>query len=227
MKGEKAHLRTRLGANGMDYKGFNIAIHELGHCVEQTLTLYDIDYYLLNGVPNTAFTEALAFVFQKRDLDILGIKDNEPNKYDLMALDIFWSNYEIMGVSLVDMNVWKWLYKHPDATKQQLKEAVIQISKEVWNKYYADIFGAKDQPVLAIYSHMIEIPLYLSAYPIGHLIDFQLEKQIKGKNFGDEVIRIYSKGRILPQEWMKEAVGEEVSNKPLLEAVDLALDNLK
>lgn len=227
MKGEKAHLRTRLGANGMDYKGFNIAMHELGHCVEQTLTLYDIDYYLLNGIPNTAFTEALAFVFQKRDLDILGIKDNEPNKYDLMALDIFWSNYEIMGVSLVDMNVWKWLYQHPDATKQQLKEAVLQISKEVWNKYYADIFGAKDQPILAIYSHMIEIPLYLSAYPIGHLIDFQLEKQLKGKNFGDEIIRIYSKGRILPQEWMKEAVGEEVSNKPLLEAVDLALDGLK
>jgi len=227
MKGERAHLRTRIGEGGMDYKGFNVAMHELGHCVEQTLTLYDIDYYLLNGVPNTAFTEALAFVFQKRDLDILGIKDNQPNKYDLMALDIFWSNYEIMGVSLVDMNVWKWLYENPDATKQQLKEAVIRISKEVWNKYYAEVFGSKDQPILAIYSHMIDYPLYLSAYPIGHLIDFQLEKQIEGKNFGDEIIRIYSKGRILPQQWMKEAVGEELSNKPLLESVNKALDKIK
>lgn len=227
MKGEKAHLRTRISEGGMDYKGFNIAMHELGHCVEQTLTLYDIDYYLLNGVPNTAFTEALAFIFQKRDLDVLGIKDPEPNKYDLMALDIFWSNYEIMGVSLVDMNVWKWLYQHPNCTKQELKLAVIQIAKDVWNTYYAPAFGTKDEPILAIYSHMIDYPLYLSAYPIGHLIDFQIEKQIAGKNFGDEIIRIYAKGKILPQEWMKEAVGTELSNKALLEAVDNALNKVK
>jgi hypothetical protein len=227
MKGDKAHLRTRLKENGMDYKGFNIAMHELGHCVEQTLTLYDIDQYLLNGVPNTAFTEALAFVFQKRDLDILGINDSNPLKNDLMALDIFWSNYEIMGVSLVDMNVWKWLYEHPNATKSELKQAVISIAKDVWNKYYADVFGVKDQPILAIYSHMINYPLYLSAYPIGHLIDFQIEKQIEGKNFGDEICRIYSKGRIIPQQWMKDAVGEELSNKPLLEAVDKALNKVK
>jgi oligoendopeptidase F len=124
------------------------------------------------------------------------------------------------------MNVWKWLYQHPDATKQELKAAVIQIAKDVWNKYYADVFGVKDQPILAIYSHMIEIPLYLAAYPIGHLIDFQLEKQIAGKNFGDEVTRIFTIGRIIPQQWMKEAVGEELSNKPLLQAVDKALENL-
>lgn len=74
MKGQKSRLRTRIPAQGMDYKGYNIAIHEFGHNVEQTISLYDVDYYMLNGVPNTAFTEALAFVFQKRDLDILGIK---------------------------------------------------------------------------------------------------------------------------------------------------------
>jgi hypothetical protein len=223
MKGDKAHLRTRIAEDGMDYKGFNIAMHELGHCVEQTLTLYDIDYYLLNGIPNTAFTEALAFIFQKRDLDVLGISNQQPDKYDEMALDIFWSNYEIMGVSLVDMNVWKWLYQHKDASKQQVGEAVIQIAKEVWNKYYAGVFGVKDQSILAIYSHMIDYPLYLSAYPIGHLIDFQIEKQIEGKNFGDEIMRIYSKGRITPQEWMKDATGQELSNRTLLEAVDKAL----
>ena len=225
MKGDRAKLRTRVGSNGMDYKGFNIAMHELGHCVEQTLTLYDIDYYMLNGVPNTGFTEALAFIFQKRDLDVLGIKDTNTLKYDLLALDIFWSNYEIMGVSLVDIGVWKWLYSHPDADKTELKQAVITIAREVWNKYFADVFGVKDQPILAIYSHMIDYPLYLSAYPIGHLIDFQIEKYVEGKNFGDEVMRIYSKGRITPQEWMKEAVGQDLSVKPLLESVDKALLN--
>jgi len=226
MKGDKAHLRTRIDKTGMNYQSFNVAMHELGHCVEQTISLYDIDYYELRGVPNTAFTEALAFLFQKRDLSMLGYKSDHPNKSELEALDIFWANYEIMGVSLVDMSVWKWLYQNPNATKQELKEAVIRSAKEVWNKYYADVFGMKDQPILAIYSHMIDYPLYLSAYPIGFLIDFQIDKYITGKNFADEIMRIYQQGRIIPQLWMKGAVGEELSNKPLLEAVDRALEKI-
>jgi hypothetical protein len=223
MKGDKARLRTRIADSGMDYKGFNIAMHEFGHCVEQTLTLYDIDQYMLNGVPNTAFTEALAFVFQERDLKVLGIKNPDPLHKEMMALDIFWGCYEIMGVSLVDMEVWKWLYAHPDANRKELRNAVVRIAKDVWNKYYADVFGVKDQPILAVYSHMIDNPLYLSAYPIGHLIQYQLEKQLEGKDFGAEVMRIYAAGRITPDAWMKHATGQSLSNKPLLEAVDKAI----
>lgn len=223
MKGDKAHLRTRIGKNGMDYKGYNIAIHELGHNVEQTISLYMVDNYMMAGVPNTAFTEAFAFTFQKHDLEILGIKDNDPNKEHLAALDNFWMSYEIMGVSLVDMKVWKWLYEHPDATPAQLKETVISIAKEVWNKYYAEVLGVKDCPILAIYSHMIDNPLYLSNYPVGHLIDFQLDGWFKGKNFADEAVRIYSAGRLIPQLWMKNAVGSEISIKPLIDATDAAL----
>jgi hypothetical protein len=33
----KSLLRTRIFAEGMDYKGYNIAIHEFGHNVEQTI----------------------------------------------------------------------------------------------------------------------------------------------------------------------------------------------
>ena len=73
MRSAKTHLRTRVGANGMDYKGYNIAVHEMGHNVEQTFSLNNIDYYTLHGVPNTAFTEALAFVFQGHDLELLGL----------------------------------------------------------------------------------------------------------------------------------------------------------
>jgi oligoendopeptidase F len=143
-----------------------------------------------------------------------------------MALDIFWGCYEIMGVSLIDMEVWKWLYAHPAANKKELKDAVVRISKDVWNKYYADVFGVKDQPILAIYSHMIDNPLYLSAYPIGHLIQYQLEKQLEGKDFGKEVMRIFSAGRIAPDAWMKNATGQSLSNKPLLEAVNVAVDKV-
>jgi hypothetical protein len=227
MKGDKAHLRTRIGKEGMDYKGYNIAVHELGHNVEQTISLYLVDYYMLQGVPNTAFTEALAFTFQQRDLEILGISKPDPNADALFALDNFWASYEIMGVSLVDMKVWNWLYEHPDATPAQLKETVVKAATEVWNKYYADVFGVKDSPILAIYSHMIDNPLYLPNYPVGHLIDFQLSRYLKGKNFADEVVRIYRQGRLTPQIWMKGAVGQEISIKPLVDATEEALQVVK
>src|SRR6185295_18484389 len=71
-RGDFPRLRTRIEAGGMDFKGYNVAVHELGHNVEQVVSLYDVDHTLLAGVPNTAFTEALAFVFQARDLELLG-----------------------------------------------------------------------------------------------------------------------------------------------------------
>jgi len=227
MKGDKAHLRTRIGKDGMDYKGYNIAIHELGHNVEQTISLYLVDYYMMQGVPNTAFTEAFAFTFQKRDLELLGFKDNDPKKEALSAIDNFWMSYEIMGVSLLDMKVWKWLYENPKATKDQLKETAVKSAIEIWNQYYAPVFGIKDSPILAIYSHMIDNPLYLSNYPVGHLIDFQLDQYFKGRNFAEEAIRIYSAGRLIPQLWMKNAVGNGISIKPLLNATDEALKVIK
>jgi hypothetical protein len=224
MRAEKAHLRTRVPANGMNYKGYNIAVHEFGHNVEQTISLHDVDYYMMRGVPNTAFTEALAYMFQKRDLELLGLKETDPNKKHLLTLDTLWNVYEIMGVSLVDMRAWKWMYENPDATPGQLKEAVIQIAVDVWNKYFAEVMGVKDQSILAIYSHMISYPLYLSAYSYGHLIDFQVEQYISDKDFAAEVERMFSAGRLVPQLWMKKAVGEEISIQPLLKATDEALE---
>ncbi|HRX32249.1 MAG TPA: hypothetical protein P5349_10205 [Tenuifilaceae bacterium] len=226
MHKDVALLRTHIPATGMMYKGFNIAMHEFGHNVEQTISLHDVDYYTMHGVPNTAFTEALAFVFQKRDLQVLGIKETNPEKESMETLDNLWSCYEIMGVSLVDINLWKWLYAHPEANAQEVKEAAISIAKKIWNDYFADVFGSTDEPILAIYSHMINDPLYLSAYPIGSLIEFQLEKDFKGKSFANEVERIYSQGRLIPQLWLKEGVGQTLSVEPILEASDEALEKL-
>lgn len=218
MKGQQSHLRTRIPDTGMDYKGYNIAIHEFGHNVEQTLSLYDVDYYMMNGVPNTAFTEALAFVFQKRDLELLGITDNNPEKEALDVLDKVWSLYEICGVSMLDISVWKWLYEHPDATAEELKQTTIRLSKEIWNKYYAPVFGVKDETVLAVYSHMISYPLYLSAYAFGQIIEFQLDQYLKEKDFATEVERIFKQGRLTPNQWMIEATGKPLSVNPILEA---------
>jgi hypothetical protein len=225
-RNDVALLRTRIQSKGMDYKGFNIAVHEFGHTVEQTISLHNVDYYMLHGVPNTAFTEALAFIFQKRDLELLGIKESSAEKESLLALDNLWSCYEIMGVSLVDIDLWKWLYQNPDATPAQVKMAIIKIAKDIWNKYYSDVFGTNDETILAIYSHMIDNPLYLSAYPIGHLIDFQIEKYIAGKSFGKEIQKIFEQGCLIPQTWMKGAVGEPLSVKPTLEASAKAIKML-
>ena len=63
MKGAVSHLRTRISDKGMDYKGYNIAVHEFGHNVEQTISMYDVDNYMMSGVPNVGFTEAIAFLF--------------------------------------------------------------------------------------------------------------------------------------------------------------------
>lgn len=226
MKSQKARLRTRVGKDGMDYKGYNIAIHELGHNVEQTITLHDVDYYSMRGVPNTAFTETWAFIFQMRDLDLIGIKTDIPNKDVLKILDAFWSTYEIMGVSLVDMKVWNWMYKNPNATKEELGKQVVKIAKEVWNSYYAPVFNIKDEPILAIYSHMIDYPLYLPAYPIGHVIEFQVEDFIKGKNIATEMVRMLSQGRLVPEIWMKGAVGSNISVKPLLKSTEEAVKKI-
>ncbi len=226
MRNDQARLRTRIGAKGMDYKGYNIAVHEFGHNVEQTITMNDVDFYSLTGVPNTAFTEAVAFLFQKKDLELLGLKQANPDDELYLALDNFWSCYEIMGVSLLDMAVWEWMYANPKATAAELKEAVIGKAKEIWNTYYADVLGGKDETLLAIYSHMIDYPLYLPNYPIGHLINFQIEQQVQGKNLASEMDRMFTVGRIVPQLWMQKAVGSKISIEPTLTATDKALEQL-
>lgn len=223
IRDDEVLLRTRIGDKGMDYKGYNIAVHEFGHNVEQVISLHDVDYYSLNRVPNTAFTEALAFIFQKRDLELLGLKEDDPQKHHMSALANFWSCYEIMGVSLVDMKVWEWMYDNPNATPTQLKEAVISIAKEIWNEFYAPVFGSNDEPILAIYSHMISYPLYLSNYPLGHVIDFQIEQYIRDKDFATEIERMFRLGSLIPQEWMRQAVGTELSIQPTLQAASEAV----
>ena len=211
----------------MDYKGYNIAIHELGHNVEQTLSLNDIDYTLLEGVPNTAFTEALAFVFQGRDMQLLGLAKPDAQSEQMKILHDFWQTCEIAAVALVDMDLWHWMYEHPDATPAELKAAVIQISKDIWNRYYAPVFNQKDVLLLGIYSHMIMRNLYLPDYPIGHIIARQIEEQMKkvGK-IGPEVERMAKVGSIAPDLWMKNATGSTVGPEALLAATERALEEL-
>jgi hypothetical protein len=227
MRSAPARLRTRVGSGGMDYKGFNIAVHELGHNVEQVISLHDVDYTLLHGVPNTAFTEALAFVFQAQDLRLLGLATPDARAGALKTLNDFWQTYEIAGVALLDMAVWHWMYDHPGATPAQLKEATVRMARDLWNRYYAPVLKQEDVILLAIYSHMIHSFLYLPDYPIGHLIAHQVEERMKGAGaIGPEFDRMARIGRVAPDLWMTEATGRPVGAGALLAATEEALNQL-
>jgi hypothetical protein len=224
MRAEKAHLRTRVEKTGMNYKGFNIAVHEMGHNVEQTFSLNDVDHTLLKGVPNTAFTEALAFVFQGHDLELLGLPAPDAKAQAEKTLNDFWATYEISGVALVDMAVWHWMYDHPNATPQQLNDATVQIAKDTWNRYYAPVFHKNDVVLLGVYSHMIDSFLYLPDYPIGHLIAHQIEQKMgQAGSIGPEFERMAKMGDVTPDLWMINATGKPVGADALLQATDRAL----
>jgi hypothetical protein len=220
---DRAHLRTRVPRGGMDYKGYNVALHELGHNVEQVFSLNGIDRWSLSGVPNNACTEAVAFVFQNRDLELLGLQTPSAETRRAQALATLWNTYEIGGVAIVDMRVWRWMYEHPDATPADLREATLAIAREVWNRWYAPVFGVRDSDILAIYSHMIVYALYLPDYPIGHIIAFQVARRLEEGDFGAELERVTRQGRLTPDGWMRGAVGGPISARALLDAAGQAL----
>lgn len=256
---DRAHLRTRVGDGGMDYKGYNVAMHELGHNVEQVFSLAGADHWWLAGVPNNAFTEAFAFLFQERDLEVLELAaaDSGANaganaapaalggpatvtdrasapaeRHRDRTLATLWNTYEIAGVSLVDMRVWRWLYDHPDADPAALREAVLAIAREVWDRYFAPRLGHPGCEILAIYSHMIVYSLYLPDYALGHIIAFQLAARLRGQHGrpeqpagipGAEIERMARQGRLTPDAWMRGAVGGPVSAAALLAAARGAL----
>ena len=224
MHGATAHLRTRIGPEGMNYKGYNIAVHELGHNVEQVISLNNIDYSLLNGVPNTAFTEAMAFVFQARDLELLGLDKPDANSEAMQTINDFWATCEIAGVALVDVAIWHWMYDHPEAKPEEIRDATLRISKEIWNKYFAPAFGKKDAYILGIYSHMISYPLYLADYPMGHLIAYQIEEKMRSAgSVGEEFDRMARIGNVAPDIWMMETTGATVGPNALISATIKAL----
>lgn len=219
---DKAHLRTRFEPGGMDYKGYNIAIHELGHNVEQVFSTATIDHMSLRGVPNVAFTEALAFVFQARDREVLGVGTRGSSVEH--ALNEFWEARQMAGMALVDLRAWRWLYANPDCTPNGFAAAVQKIAEEVWQKWYEPYLGVKHCVLLGIYSHMVDSGLYLPDYLLARLIAFQIEAhfaKVPGP-MGTEFERLAKLGYLTPDAWMRQAVGAGVSAEPLLRAVEKA-----
>jgi hypothetical protein len=142
------------------------------------------------------------------------------------VLEDLWGAREISGVALVDLGAWRWLYAHPQATPAEFRVAVVGIAQDVWNRHFAPLFGRRDVPLLAIYSHMVDYGLYTPDYPLGMLIAFQVEEHLRGVSgpMGPEFERICRLGSITPDAWMRQAVGSPLSATPLLRAAAAALD---
>ncbi len=125
------------------------------------------------------------------------------------------------------MYIWRWMYQHPNANAAELHNAMIEITKKVWNDYYAPILGMKDQILPAIYSHIVDGAMYTPDYPLGHIISFQIEEFLKSHTLAPEMERMCKLGRLSPQIWMQQAVGQKISTRPLIEAAEKAVKNLK
>jgi oligoendopeptidase F len=154
---------------------------------------------------------------------MLGLAPQSEEAQRSEALATLWNTYEIAGVSLVDMGVWNWMYQHPDATPAELREATLGIAREVWNRFFAPVFGVRDSEILAIYSHMIVYGLYLPDYAIGHLIAFQIARELRERDFGAEIERIARQGRLTPDAWIRGAVGGPISARALLDEAGEAI----
>jgi hypothetical protein len=219
-------LRTRFEPYGLNYKGYRIGMHEIGHTIEQNVSMYMTDYYFLKGIPSSPFTEAMADLIAYRDMVGLGVSPSySREQQELNAISTFWFVCEMGAEALHEIRVWHWLYAHPEASVEELKEATINLAKEIWNEHFAEIFGIKDVPLFAIYNHFISGALYLHSYPLGNIVLMQLEEYFEGRDFATEMVRMCTIGKLTPDFWMIEATGKPLSSEPLLKALRQALQN--
>jgi len=223
MRGDKSYVRIGVPPGGMDYKLFQLGLHEYGHDMQLAISLDMMDYYFLKDVPAGSFSESFAMMLEAGANDLLGIEKDEQAR-DMAVLRAFWRAYTNSGPSLVEMRMWHWMYDHPGAATSQFQDAAIRIAKEVWNQYFAPVFHEKDVPVLLVFNHLVRGVLYFPEYPMGEVIAFQINYYVKGKNRGEEMIRMCRIGAITPNHWMQQAVGAPISAEPLQKAADEVLN---
>lgn len=208
-----AWLRTSRLKDQLGWDGFDTAMHELGHNLEQLCSTYFAPRPSLRNVPNTACTEAFAFLYQSLGKRVLGLEagGGAQRAYALDSVQTMLAACQIAGPSLLEMHVWRWLYAHPEATASQLRDEVLNTAERLWSRHYERDFGKDPFRLLAAYQHMIAHPLYLADYALGHVISHQIRSHMRGKDLACETKRITSIGRLTPDLWMRRAVGDGTS----------------
>jgi len=220
----QAWLRTNRLDDRLGWDGFDTAMHELGHNLEQLISTHFVPRPLLRNVPNTACTEAFAFLYQNKAREVVGLPEDDAEKaFALASVEGLLAACQIAGPSLVELYTWRWLYQNLDATPEELRDQMLSIARDVWSKYFQAHFGDDHYHILAAYQHMIGYPLYLPDYTIGHVISHQIKSHMRGKDLAEETKRICSIGRLTPDQWMKEAVGSGISAKQLVDDATIGM----
>lgn len=210
-------MRTSSLADELGWDGFDTAMHELGHNIEQVISCHFAPRPILRGVPNTACTEAFAFLYQSQARRVLGLPDFGDAQLETVQRLI--EACEIAGPALLEIRVWRWLYEHPDADAAALRDEVLRLAGALWAEFYEPYFGPDKYRLLAAYQHMIAYPLYLADYALGYMINHQITAHMAGKDLAAETKRICAIGRVTPDLWMRRAVGSPISAAALLDAV--------
>ena len=217
LTGYAAWLRTSSLEKEIGWDGFDTAMHELGHNLEQLCSTYFVARPALRGVPNTACTEAFAFLYQSLAKRVIGVESaaEADRQFAVDAVATMLAACQIAGPSLLELRAWRWLYANPKATAAELRTAVLQIADDLWKTYFERDFGPDPYRILAAYQHMIAYPLYLPDYTLGHMMSHQIRSYLRGKDLAAETKRITSLGCLTPDLWMRKAVGSPVSPSPL------------
>ena len=224
-----AWLRTNRLDDQLGWDGFETAMHELGHNIEQLFSCYYAPRPSLQNVPNTACTEAFAFLYQSLSKRVIGIEDESESEvaFGREAISSMLMACQIAGPSLVELRTWRWIYANPDADPSSLRETVLGIADEVWDSYFRVDFGEDPYHLLAAYQHMVAYPLYLADYALGQMISHQIREFVQTKDVATETQRICSIGRKTPDAWMHDAVGSAISPAPLINAATAGLAALR
>ena len=144
-----AHLRTRVEHGRHELQGLQHRRPRAGPQRRADVLAERRRSHSLDGVPNTAFTEALAFVFQARDLELLGLA--KPDATSRRARDA----QRLLG-DLRDRR--RGAGRHatsgtgctsiPRRRRRSCARRRWQIARDVWNQYYAPVFGRRDVVLL-------------------------------------------------------------------------------
>jgi hypothetical protein len=171
MRSEKTHLRTRVESTGHELQGLQHRHPRARPQRRADLLAERYRPHPSQGVPNTAFTEAIAFVFQARDLELLGLAQPDPRNEALKTLDDFWSTFEMAGVSLVDMGGLALDVCQPEADAGTAEGGDPADRPRCVEPLFRPVFGARDVDAAGhLFAHDPVQFLYLPDYPIGFLI---------------------------------------------------------
>jgi len=220
MRGDKALMTTMFSPKGLDYKSYRVAMHELGHVVCAVYSADEADNFILAGVPTNGITEAMAELLAYKNVEGLGLSGSSTGEREhQLSLAVLWYLVEMGGQALTDIETWKWIYANPDATGEEVQKAVLTITGNIWNSYFADVFnGTRDQHILSIYNHYITGSLYLYNYFLGNVIMYQLHNAYGSAGLAEGLKEACKEGETIPELWMEKAVGGAISLKPVIDA---------